>query len=394
MKRLWFAAVAAACLAAPGVALAGEGSGVSGQFEAAVSGNDNIFATNGGEVSDTVYGLSGGITLKAESGSGFVKAFGTFDLEHYNDVDDEDAQDFSLGLEAGTTFGGGKITGGASHTLNTEARTERMARRDTRERTEFTVDAAEVGFVLDLGGSARLSAGADIATSDYDDGVTRVGGFAVDQDRRDRTVTSQSLRLDWSLHDGVGMFVAVGHSETDYDLQPPASPHNRDSSGVTATAGLSFDIDSAVSGEIGVGWSGRSFDQAGFDDASTFAVSADLTWTPGSETTINLAASRAFEETTVVGSPIYVATVVGVSLDQALTDRFTLTLSLTHEWDDHEQVDREDTAATFDIGLTADVTDQVLAGVSYSYASEDSDGLFASPGHDVGVVSGFLRLKF
>lgn len=393
MKKLCFAAAAAACFLAPGLALAGE-PGVSGQIQVAASGNDNIFASNGGEVSDTVYELSGGVTLKGESEAGFIKAFGTFDLEHYNDVDDENAEDFSLGLKAGTNFAGGKLTAGASHALNTEARTDRMARRDTRERTEFTVDSADVGFSVGLGGSVELSGSADISAFDYEDGVTRIGGFAVDQDRRDRTVTSQSLRLDWSMQDGVGMFVAVGHGDTDYDLRPPASPHNRDSSGVSVTAGLSFEIDSTLSGEIGAGWSGRSFDQAGFDDASTFVVDADLTWTPDKETTVTFAASRSFEETTVLGSPIYVATAVGVTLNRSLTERLDLSLSLSHEWDDHEQVDREDTATTFDIGLTAGLTEHVAAGVSYSYASEDSDGLFASPGYDVGVVSGFLKLTF
>lgn len=394
MKSILFAAVAAACLAAPGLALAGDGPSVSGNLTAGVSANDNIFASNGGEVSDTVFEVSGGVTLQNETDAGYVKAYGTFDIEQYSDVDDENAEDFSVGLKGGLNFGdGGQLFGGASHALNTEDRTQRTARRDTRERTDFTVDAGNVGVSFDLG-PGKVTAQAGVKAYDYEDGETRIGGFLVDQDRRDRTVSSQSLRIDFDLQEGVGAFVAVGRSETDYDLLPPLAPHNRDSEGASATAGLTFKAASNISGEVEIGWSGRSFDQVGFDDASTLFVSANLTWTPSEQTTWTLSASRSFQETTVLGSPIYVATVLGVSLEQELSDRFTLNLALSREWDEHEQIDRSDDATVFEIGLTAGLSEKLVAGVNYNYSSEDSSGLFASPGYDVGVASAFLKLKF
>lgn len=382
MKTLFFVSTALVLASAPLAAHAQDWK-VDGSIGASLGTTSNVLAAPTNEMSDTVYGGSGKLTLSTDSDAGSFSAYGSFNLTHYADAEDENADDYAFGADGSLKFDGGSLFAGASHALNTEDRRKVTARRDTRSPTESTDDSFDIGFKTRLGG-VGLMARADYVTSDFEDARNRITNAVVDQDFRDRGTWTETVRVTGSPDADVSLFAQVVFTQVDYDLKPPASLHNRDSEGYTASIGATFDITGQLSGEVSVGWSGRSFDEPAFDDVSDVVVNADLTWTVSSDTTITLAAARGFEESTVPLSPIYVATAVGASITHSYTPDFSVKAYIGEEWDDHENRDRHDTTGSAGVSAAWKVTSNAELTAAYDFSTQDSDGVHAIPGYDDG----------
>lgn len=396
MNSLKVSAMAAVMvlLATPGVALAQEGRQASGSIAGSASAHDNIFAGPNNEVSDTVWGVSGRINWGSKDDMGSFGVWGSVDLERYADNSTEDADDFGLGIHGSRKFGGGgRFSFNASHEVNTEDRRDRMARRDTNERVEYSTNSAQVSLGHQFSG-VMLTGSLSVTTLDYDDARMRTTLVAVDQDHRDRTSFGQSIKASFPETGGASWFIEASRHDTDYDLSPPASLHQRDSESASFSGGVDFAATSNLTGSISAGWASRSFDHPAFDDVSTLGVDIDLKWAVGPDTTFRAFADRSIEESTLANSSSYVSTTVGGSLNHSFSGRFGARLSLQKEWNSHEGIDRDDDVWEAAVGLTAQLTSSVEAAFIYTMTSEDSDGVFASPGYDVGVASFSLTATF
>lgn len=382
MRKLLFVSTTLALASAP-LAVHAQDWKVDGSLGASVGTTSNVLAAPSNETSDTVYGGSGKVTLSTESDAGSFSVHGGFDLTRHADAEDENADDYAFGAEGSLKFEGGDLFAGADHALTTEDRRKVTARRDTRSRTESTTDSFDAGFNARLGG-VGLMARADYVTNDFEDARHRITNAVVDQDFRDRGTWTETVRVTGSPDADVSMFAEVVFTQVDYDLKPPASIHNRDSEGYTASVGATFDITDRLSGEVSVGWAGRSFDEPAFDDASAVVVDADLTWSVTGDTTITLAAARGFEETTAALSPIFVATAVGASITHNYSPDFKVKAYIGQEWDDHENRDRKDTTGAAGVSAAWLVSANAELTAAYDFSTQDSDGVHAIPGYDDG----------
>lgn len=383
-----------ALLASPGMALAQEGPGVGGSIAGSVSAHDNIFAGPNNEVSDTVWGVSGKINWDSRDDIGSFGVWGSVDLERYADNSNEDADDFGVGLHGSRNFSsGGRLSFAASHEVNTEDRRDRMARRDTHERVEYSTNSAHASLGHQFSG-VMVTGSLSVTAFDYDDARIRTTLVAVDQDHRDRTSFGQSIRASFPESGGASWFLSASRSETDYDLSPPASLHQRDSESVSLSGGMDFAVTHTVTGSVSGGWTSRSFDHPAFDDVSTFAVDVDLKWAAGPDTIWRVSADRMIEETTLANSSSYVSTTIQGSVNHTFGNRLGVRLSLLKEWNDHEGIDRSDDVWEAAVGVTAQLTSSVQAALTYTLASEDSDGVFASPGYDMGIAAFSLTASF
>lgn len=392
MKKLFFVSTALVLASAPLAAHAQDWK-VDGSLGASLGTTSNVLAAPTNEMSDTVYGGSGKLTLSTDSDAGSFSAYGSFNLTHYADAEDENADDYAFGADGSLKFEGGSLFAGANHALTTEDRHKVTARRDTKSPTESSNDSFDFGFKTRLGG-VGLMARADYVTRDFEDARNRITNAVVDQDFRDRGTWTETVRVTGSPDADVSLFAQVVFTQVDYDLKPPASTHNRDSEGYTASIGATFDITDQLSGEVSVGWGGRSFDEPAFDDVSDVVVDADLTWTVGSATTIKLAAARGFEETTVALSPIYIATAVGASITHNVTPDFRVKAYVGEEWDDHENRDRKDTTGSAGVSAAWKVASNAELTAAYDFSTQDSDGVHAIPGYDDGRWTVGFKIGF
>ncbi len=393
MKTFLLTTATAVVLLTPALACAADAPKISGTLAVGANANDNIFATNFGKVSDTVFTLNGDLNLTRHSEVGDLSAYARIDLAHYADHSDENADDYSVGADGALNLASGKVSAGASHVLATESRRARVARRDTVKRTEYVVDEAHAAFVASIE-AVRLTGKLSYSSSDYDNGRVRgTGAFAL-QDDRDRTTLIQSLRADFKADQAVSFFVKAQHVGIDYDLAPPASRHNRDSDTASVTGGVTFNATADLTGEIEAGWTKRTFDDAAFADVSDLALSANLDWTPAQGTDVAFNASRSLAEEVLTGSSIYVATVIGIEITHHASDRWALGGYVSRERDDHKGIDRKDDVTAFGASAAFRVSDRVEAKLAYDFTTEDSSGAQRSPGYDNGVVSVGLKASF
>lgn len=392
MKRVFFASTALILASAPFAAHAQDWK-VEGSLGASLGTTSNVLAAAANEQSDTVYGASGKVTAGTESDAGSFSVYGSFDLTHYADTSDENSDDYAFGADGSIKFDGGDVFAGASHALTTEDRRKVTARRDTKSPTESAVDSFDFGIDTRIGGMG-LTARADYVTNDFEDARNRITNAVVDQDFRDRGTWTETLRLTGAPDAGVSWFAQVAFTQVDYDLEPPASLHNRDSDGYTASIGASFDMTDKLTGEVSVGWQGRSFDEPAFDDYSDVVVDASLTWNPASDTTVTLSAARSFQEATVAFSPGYTATAMGVKVEHNYTPNFQVAAYVGEEWDDHQNRDREDTTGSAGVSAAWKVASNAEIQAAYDFSTQDSSGIHQIPGYDDGRFTVSFRIGF
>jgi len=392
MKSLFFASTALLLTSAPFAAQAQDWK-VDGSVGASIGTTSNALASATNELSDTVYGAAGKLTLSTESDGGSFSAYGSFDLTHYNDNDDENADDYAFGVDGAVKFGGGSLFAGASHALATEDRRKVTARRDTRSPTESANNSFDFGFKTMLG-ALGFTARADYVSKDYDDARLRTTNAVVDQDFRDRGTWTETLRLTGHPEADVSWFGEVVFVQNDYDLSTPAVAHNRDSEGYTVSAGVTLDITDNVTGEIKAGFASRSFSNPAWDDETGVVFEADLTWTFAPATTFKVSAARTWEESTVTFSPFYEATAVGVRLTHEFTPDFKVAVYAEQEWADHLNRDRDDSTGGAGVSAAYRFAPNVDVTAAYDFSTQDSDGIHAIPGYDDGRWTVGLKVGF
>lgn len=392
MKRVFFATTALVLASAPFAAHAQDWT-VKGSVGASLGTTSNVLAAAANEQSDTVYGAAGKVTLATKSDAGSLSLFGSFDLTHYADNDDENADDYAFGANGSLKIAGGDLFAGASHALTTEDRHKVTARRDTKSPTESTVDSVNFGINTRVGGMG-LTARADYVTNDFEDARRRVTNAVVDQDFRDRGTWTETLRLTGSPDADVSWFGEVVATQIDYDLVPPAVLHNRDSKTVIVGGGVTFNMTDELTGEIKADWGSRSFDNPAWDDETGVLFSGELTWTPSKDTTVVLSAARTWEETTVSFSPFYEATAVGVRVTHSYTPDFKVGAYVSEEWDDHRNRDREDTTGAAGVSAAWKVAPNAEFTAAYDFSTQDSSGIHQIPGYDDGRFTVGFKVGF
>lgn len=392
MKRVFFATTALVLASAPFAAHAQDWK-VDGSIGASLGTTSNVLVSSVNEQSDTVYGASGKITAATSNDAGSFSVYGSFDLTHYADYDDENADNYAFGADGSIKFAAGDFFAGASHALNTEDRHKVYARRDTRSPTESTADSLDFGLNTTIAGMG-FTARADYVTLDFEDARNRITNAVVDQDFRDRGTWTETLRLTGSPDADMSWFAEVAFSQVDYELKPPASLHDRSSEGYTASVGLTYDMTDKLTGDISIGWEGRSFDEPAFDDYSDIVVDADLVWSVTGDTTISLSAARSFQETTVSFSPGYTATAIGAKVVHNYTPAFQVAAYVGSEWDDHENRDRKDTTGSAGVSAAWKVASNVEVQAAYDFSTQDSSGVHSIPGYDDGRFTVGFKVGF
>lgn len=397
MRSILFCQASAGLLLAvalgAGEAQAKDQGPLSASASLSVTADDNIFAANAAKVSDAIWEFDGSAKLTQEGEAGSIDLYGDVSLQRYADISDENADDFTVGLDAKLKFDGASLSAGASHALNTEDRKDRNARRDTRERTEFNLDTVYASGILKLDG-VKLSAKISSVTRDFDNGRSRATGAVILQDDRDRTTLDQSLRADFNVDQAVSVFLKAEATQLDYDLAPPASRHARSSEGFTLSTGVTFNDIPNLTGDIQGGWTRRTYDDAALKDVNDFTVSADVTWTPTAGDSLEFTASRLLEETVLRDSPGYIASTIGLTLNHKVNDTWSVNLSASREMDDHKQIDRTDNITSLGAGVSASLPGNALANLTYTWSQEDSSGVRQGPGYDSGVIAASLSTSF
>jgi len=132
-------------------------------------------------------------------------------------------------------------------------------------------------------------------------------------------------RASYELTPGVKPFVETTFDTRDRDSAVDGSGYRRDSDGVLARAGSTFELSRLLTGDVAAGYGERTYRDARLSQLRGALVDSSLVWTVTPLTKVTLRAATSLDETTIAGSPGSVSRVAGVEVAHALLRNLTLT---------------------------------------------------------------------
>ncbi|MDO8877903.1 MAG: outer membrane beta-barrel protein [Pseudolabrys sp.] len=160
------------------------------------------------------------------------------------------------------------------------------------------------------------------------------------------------LRGGYELTPGVMPFVEAGVDTRRHDLATDSSGYQRNSNGITAQVGSTFELSRLLTGEVAVGYTRRKYDDARLANLSGLIGSASLVWTANALTTVKFTAASAIGESAVPGVSGSFYRDAGVQIDHSFRRWLIGSVKLGFGLDDYVGMSREDKRFTAGAGLT------------------------------------------
>lgn len=355
--------------------------------------NDNIFAVTTAADSDWIVRLKPEVQIVSGWSRHSLNAYARATISRYQDFDEEDSEDWGLGAAGRLDITrAANLAFGYDYASVTEPRTSSNAPASTREPVSYDLGSAYFAASR-TSGRLKLSGRGDIREFDYEDAVT-LGGAPVDQDNRDRTITSLTGRADLAISPGTALFVQATSNERDYDSVVSAVLPARDSEGYEILAGTNFEVGAVARGEIAVGYIAQEFDAAAYEEIDGFGARAQLEWFPTQLTTVTGYGSRTIEDSGIAGSGGYLSSSVGLRVDHELRRNILVNADASLSRDEYEGIARDDDRFQISVGGTYLLNRNLGISVSASHFEQTSEGLAAGSEFDVNRLTATLVAQF
>lgn len=163
----------------------------------------------------------------------------------------------------------------------------------------------------------------------YDNGVLS-DGTVVRLDDQTFNAYGAIGRVSYELTPGLVPFVELKGDTRVHDRSVDAAGFARDSDGVSARLGSSFEMTRLITGEVSAGYGDRSYQDRRLPDLKGPLVDASLIYAVTPLTTLTLQAATSFDETTVPGSPGAEDRSVSLQVSHALLRNLTLTALVSY----------------------------------------------------------------
>jgi hypothetical protein len=184
---------------------------------------------------------------------------------------------------------------------------------------------------------------------------------------RDYTTYGAALRGTYEASPAWQPFVEASADWRQHDDPINASGTTRDSSGASLKAGARLEFSGALRGEASLGYGGRHYVDAPFEDISGVLANASLVWTPTALTTVTLLASTGFDETTVSGATSSVDRTVGVAVAHAFRRNLLGTASVSYNTLNYQGIERKENTIDATLGIEYRLSRSVAVRAQYAY---------------------------
>jgi hypothetical protein len=187
--------------------------------------------------------------------------------------------------------------------------------------------------------------------TEYQDSALTDGTTASNQDRNYNQYGG-TLRGSYELTPGVKPFVELETDTRRHDLETDFSGYQRNSKGVTGTVGSTFELTRQLTGEIGIGYTQRNYEDPRLEKLAGLIGDASLIWTASALTAVKFTGKSAVGETVIPGVSGELSRDVGVQVDHSFRRWLIGSVKLGFGIDDYVGLDREDRRYSAGIGLT------------------------------------------
>lgn len=156
---------------------------------------------------------------------------------------------------------------------------------------------------------------------------------------------------------------------TDYNY---VSNDRLNSENMGLLAGATWEATAKTTGTVKLGREKKDFDDSSIGEKSGGMWEVGVAWEPRTYSRFNLNTRQGFDEGDSGASTIKTQTTT-LSWDHDWAERLTSNVSYTRRDQDYQDIQREDNADIFGIGLTYEMRRWLDIGIGYKYAENDSD---------------------
>ncbi len=292
-----------------------------------VFNTDNVLRddTNQEEATGTI--LRPKFRLNSNWSNHSLEVYGGLSRTDVPDYDSESVGEVEFGASSRLDIQrGSNIQAAVRYFAGREARGSIGTVADTVEPIEYDELTGTLAGIWEVN-RVRASARVDMSRLNYEDGLLQSGGVA-NQDDRDRTTNSFTLRSDYALSPSFALFAQYSWDTRDY--KAVSAPFvSRNSKGETGLAGANFDIGDLARGEIGIGYVKQNYEAPVYGDTDGFGYRAAVEWFPSPRLTVAATASRSVEDSAVAGSGGALNSGMGLQFDYELRRNIILTAKST-----------------------------------------------------------------
>ena len=184
-------------------------------------------------------------------------------------------------------------------------------------------------------------------------------GTTSPNDDRDFNQYGGSLRGSFEMTPGLRPFVEAGADSRHHDLSFDRSGLMRDSIGIVAKAGTTFELSRILVGEFAVGYLNRRYKDPTLPDLGGLTVDGSLTWFATPLTTFKLTAATRVDESILEGVSGSLTRDFGLQIDHALRRWLIGTAKVGYGIDDYVGSPRIDQRFTTSLALLYKLTREV-----------------------------------
>ena len=273
-----------------------------------------------------------------------------------------------------------KLRGGGAAQRLAEDRTSLNSFQATIEPVRYDVFRADGTF------SQAFSAFQVQATANYDrlnyHDAELVGGQSVSQDFRDYRAITLGGSVEYDLQNGIGIVVSARHFDNDYDFGPGSDDFvdgislDRDSTGVTAQAGITLELSNLIFGTIQAGYLTRDYEDSRMQDVSSPSFTANLLWNVTPLTSLVGTARRWIEESASTVSAGNVRSDFGMKVHHELYRHVLLTGEADLNRFEPVSIGSKGTEYSGKLGARYLISRRATINGQLRYSRRDSDNIF------------------
>ncbi len=337
--------------------------------------DDNVFATDGNEQSDQIFVFSGGARLESNWNVHRVVLNAGAIAGLHEDNDNEDFEDYNLGLYGELDIRRStQLKGGIAYVNSHE---ERTSPNDVNGIEPTDINAYQADALLTHeAGRFLVDFGAGYEQLDFSSVRTSLGTLITNEDR-DREEYRVFTKLGYEFQPTYNVFLLAGWNERDYDATLPL---NRDSSGYDVSLGLSRDLTGKLRLSLFGGFLEQEYDSENFSDIENATFGGDLLWNVTGLTSLKAGVIRTVEETISLDYSGFLATRYTAAIEHELRRNVLLGLDIAYQLDEYEPngnvLEREDDNVEFGALAQYFIREGIGLNLAYDYASRDSNAAF------------------
>ena len=215
---------------------------------------------------------------------------------------------------------------------------------------DLQADLAKLPIFTTLGASAggahrfnrlEIAAKGNVDRTSYRES-TLTDGSTVSNDDRNYGQYGGLLRGSYEITPGIKPFAEIGADARVHDLAVDSSGFRRDSRGVTAKGGSTFELTPLLTGEAALGYLTRSYDDPRLPELGGLLVDASLVWSASALTDVKFTARTSIDETRLPGVSGTFRRDVGLQVNHAFRHWLIGTVKLGYGLDNYRGSERTD----------------------------------------------------